>query len=102
LRQPKIREVRDIRKLNNILSKPLPLAILLDPERALEDAVEAAKAEAVEGFPGELEHAIAQTIRLLKQPGIDSWLNPTERARELWDLLVDTIDRIRPLMDRGE
>ena len=100
LRPPKITEIRDLRKLKNIVGRPLPLSILLDPEKSFEEAVDAAEAEVVEDVLGQLEHALAQAIRSLNQPSIDAWLNPTEHARELWNRLVSTIDKIRPLMEQ--
>ncbi len=96
----KIKDVRQVRKLKSIVDKPLPLSILLDPERSLEDAENAAQSEIIDEVPGVLEHALAQAVQSLSQPSIDAWLNPTERARELWSRLVNTIDRIRHLMER--
>ena len=93
-RPAKIQDVRQVRDLKSIVNKELPLAFLLDPDRAFEDAVEAARSENVDITPGILEHSILQAIRALREPGIDSWLGPSERAIELWDQLVLIVGKI--------
>jgi hypothetical protein len=98
---PKLQNAtRQVRQLKDIVDKPVPLKILLDPERPFEDAVRAADDETVKDETGALEHSLAVAYQALKSPSIDTWLNPTERARELWNDLVKVVDGIRPFMKR--
>jgi len=91
---------RQVRQLKEIVDKAGPLKILLDPEKPFEDAVEAAKSEAIEDETGVLERSIAQALNALKEPSIDAWLNPTEHAKEIWDDLVALVDKVRNFMSR--
>ena len=96
---PKITDVRQVRKLKNIVDKSAALNALLDPERSFEDAVNVAKAEIYEGQSGVLERALAQAVQALNQPGIDAWLNPTSREKELWKRLIGVVDKVRDFME---
>jgi hypothetical protein len=91
---------RQVRQLKEIVDKPIPLKILLDPERSFDDAVRTAEEENTENEAGILEHSLAVAYQSLKSPGIDQWLEPTERACEIWSELVKVVDKIRPLMER--
>jgi hypothetical protein len=71
-------------KLQDIVDKPVPLKLLLDPERPFEEAVRAAEDETVSDETGILEHSLAQAFQAIKAPSIDAWLNPSERAIALW------------------
>jgi hypothetical protein len=100
---PKLQNAnRQVRQLKDIVDKPIPLKILLDPERAFDDAVRAAQDEIVEDETGILEHSLAQAFHSLREPSIDAWLTPTDRAKELWRELVTVVDRIRPLMGEND
>jgi hypothetical protein len=99
---PKLKDIRQVRKLKDIVNKPLATSILLDPEKSLEDAVGAAATEGGESIPGILEHSIGQAIQALNQPGIDAWFNPTDREKQLWDRLVKVVDRIKSVMQFGQ
>lgn len=89
---------RQVRQLKDIVDKPVPLRMLLDPERPFEDAVRAAEEENVQDEEGALEHSLAVALNALREPGIDAWLEPTERARELWSQFVRVVDHVRRLI----
>lgn len=90
---------KQIRQMKDIVDKPIPLKILLDPERPFEDAVNAADKEAVEDAAGLLESSLGQAFRALKDPGIDAWLDPSEKALEIWNQLVELVDKIRKMLN---
>ncbi len=71
---------------------------LLDPEKSLEDAINAAATESAEDIPGILEYSIGQAIQSLNQPGIDAWFNPTDKEKQLWNKLVSIVDKIRSII----
>jgi hypothetical protein len=99
VRPPKLQNAnRHIRQLKDIVDKPVPLKILCDPERSLEDAVRAADAETPEDESGVLEHALGVALQALRQPSIDAWLSPDDRAKQIWADLVSVVDKVRPLM----
>lgn len=99
---PKLKDIRQVRKLKDIVDKPLATSILLDPEKSLEEAVSAAATEGAESIPGILEHSIGQAIQALNQPGIDTWFNPTDREKQLWDRLVKVVERIKSIIQLGQ
>jgi hypothetical protein len=84
--------------LKEIVDKPVPLKILADPEKSFEDAVRAAEAETPQDETGVLEHALGIALQALKQPSIDAWLTPDDRALKLWSDLVGVVDKIREFM----
>ncbi len=95
---PKLKEIRQVRKLKDIVNKPHATSILLDPEKSLEDAINAAATESAEDIPGILEYSIGQAIQSLNQPGIDAWFNPTDKEKQLWNKLVSIVDKIRSII----
>jgi hypothetical protein len=98
-RPPKLQNAnREVRQLKEIVDKPVPLSILLDPERPFEDAVRAAADETVSDETGMLEHSLSVAVHALRTPGIDSWSEPNERARVLWASVVKIIEQINKLM----
>jgi hypothetical protein len=96
----KLQDNRQVRRLQDIVDKPVPLRILLDPERTLADATRAADDETVHEDTGVLEHAIGQALHALKSPGIGLWVEPSERALELWNEFVRLVDQIRGMLNR--
>ena len=96
---PKLQNAnRQVRQLKEIVDKKVPLKVLSDPERSFDDAVRAAEEEIVEDETGILEHSLAIALHSLRQPSIDSWLDPTSRSQELWQELVGVVDKIRSMM----
>jgi len=95
---PKLKDIRQVRKLKDIVDKPLATSILLDPEKSLEDAINAATTEGAEDIPGILEHSIGQAIQALNQPGIVAWFNPTDKEKQLWDKLLSVVDNIKSII----
>jgi hypothetical protein len=96
---PKLQNAnRQVRQLKDIVDKPVPLKLLLDPERPIEEAVRAAEDETVSDETGVLEHSLAQAFQAIKAPSIDAWLNPSERAIALWSEFVKVVDQIKRLM----
>ena len=99
---PKLQNAnRQVRQLKEIVDKKIPLKILADPEKSFEAAVKAAEEEVVEDETGVLERSLAVALHELRQPSIDSWLEPSERSRELWADLAGLVDKVREMM-RGE
>jgi len=102
-RPPKLQNAnRHIRLLKDIVDKPVPLKILSDPERSLEDAVRAADAETPQDETGVLEHALGVALQALRQPSIDAWLSPDDRAKEIWEDLVSVVDKVRSFMSERD
>ena len=96
---PKLRSANpQVRQLKHIVDKPFPLKMLADPEKTFEDAVKVAEAEASEDETGALEHAIGMAFQSLKQPSIEAWLEPDERATERWREFVALVDKIRTII----
>lgn len=91
---PKVSNIRQIRQLKDIVDKPLPLKILLDPEKSFDEAIKNAESETVQDETGLLEHSIGVALHALREPSIDAWLEPTERARGLWADLVQVVNRV--------
>jgi hypothetical protein len=101
-RPPKLQNAnREVRQLKDIVDKPVPLKILADPEKTFEDAVRAAEAEIPQDESGVLEHALGVALQALRQPSIDAWLSPDERAAQIWAELVSVIDKIRAFMPKS-
>ncbi len=94
----KLKDIRQVRKLKDIVDKPLATSILLDPEKTLEDAINAASTEDAEDIPGILEHSIGQAIQALNRPGIEAWFTPTDREKQLWGKLLNVIDYIKSII----
>jgi hypothetical protein len=95
---PKLRDVRQVRKLKDIVNKPLATSILLDPEKGLEEAMSASATEDADSIPGILEHSIGQAIQSLNKPGIDAWLNPTDKEKQLWGKLLSIVEKIKGII----
>jgi hypothetical protein len=89
---------QQVRQLKDIVGKPVPLKILADPERSFVDAVRSAEAETPADEKGVLEHSLGVALQALKQPSIDAWLSPDERAHQIWNDLVSVVDKIRTMM----
>lgn len=99
-KEPKLQNAnRQVRLLKDIVDKPVPLKILIDPEKTFEDAVKAAEVENPPDETGVLEHALGVALQSLRQPSIDAWLSPDERASELWKEFVGVVDKVRKFMD---
>ncbi|CAI8713604.1 hypothetical protein [Pseudomonas chlororaphis] len=97
---PKLQNAnRQVRQLKEIVDKPVPLRILADPERSFEDAVRAAEAETPQSVEGVLENALGTALQALRQPSIEAWLSPDDRAKQLWEELVGIVDKVRRFMD---
>jgi len=94
---PKLKEIRDVRKLRDIVDKPRAMSILLDSEKTLEDAVNMAKIEGTD-YSGILGSSIGQAIACLNQPGVDAWSNLTEEEKQLWNKLVKLVDKIKTII----
>lgn len=95
---PKLDDIRKVRKLKDIVNKPLAKSILLDPDRNLDEAITAAQTEASESIAGMLEYSIEQAIRVLNKPSINAWLNPTDKEKQLWNELVNLVDQIKSVI----
>lgn len=95
---PKLKEVRQVRLLKDIVDKPVATAILLDPEKSLEDAQRAAAIEKAEDIPGIVELSIGQAIRALNQLGVDAWFNLTDSEKVLWAKLTRVVDSIKSIV----
>jgi hypothetical protein len=91
---------RQVRQLKDIVDKPFPLKVLADPEKSFEDAVRAAEAETPQDEAGILEHALGIALQALRQPSIDAWFNPDERAKQIWADLVGVVDKVRGFMQK--
>lgn len=99
--QPKLQNAnRQVRLLKDIVDKPIPLKILNDPERSFEDAVRAADEETVLDDTELLERSLGVALHTLSEPGIDAWLSPTPKSKELWLKLVDLVTKIEPIMGK--
>ncbi|MBP8246496.1 MAG: hypothetical protein KAX56_06485 [Phenylobacterium sp.] len=97
---PKLQNAnRQVRQLKEIVDKPIPLKILSDPEKSLEEAVAAAADETFTDSTGVLEHSLGVALHALREPGIDTWLSPTDKAKEVWNDLVGLVDKVRKMMD---
>ena len=96
---PKLQNAnKQVRQLKDIVDKPVPLKILADPERNFEDAIRAADAETPQDETGVLEHSLGVALHALREPSIDAWLSPDERARAIWSELVSVVDKVRNLI----
>jgi len=89
---------KQVRQLKDIVDKPVPLKILTDPEKSFDEAVRAADAETPQDETGVLEHALGVALQALRQPSIDAWLSPDERAKEIWADFVSVVDKVRKFM----
>ena len=89
---------KEVRLLKDIVDKPVPLKILADPSRPFEDAVRAAEAESPQDETGVLEHGLGVALQALREPSIDAWLSPNDRAKQIWAELVSVVDKIRSFM----
>jgi len=89
---------RQVRQLKEIVDKPVPLKILADPDKNFEDAVKAADAETPHDETGVLEHALGTALQALREPSIDAWLDPNDRAKEIWADVVSLVDKVRKLI----
>lgn len=95
---PKLQNNRQVRQLKDIVDKIVPLKILIDPEKSFEDAVKSAEGETVGDTTGLLEHSLGLALHALRDPSIDAWLDPTERAKVIWSELVILVDRVRKII----
>lgn len=96
---PKLQNAnKQVRQLKDVVDKAVPLKILADPEQTFEDALRAADAETPQDATGVLEHSLAIALHALRQPSIDAWLSPDERARAIWTDLVTVVDKVRTFM----
>ena len=96
---PKLQNAnRQVRILKDIVDKPIPLKILVDPEKSFEDAVRAAENESVQDETGLLEHSLGVALHSLREPSIDAWFEPTERAKEIWGEIVLLVDKVRTII----
>lgn len=93
---------QQVRQLKDIVSKPVLLKILADPEKSFADALHAAEAETPTDETGVLEHNLGVALQALKQPSIDAWLSPDARAIEIWNELVSVVDKVRKFMKPDE
>jgi len=100
---PKLQNAnRQVRQLKDIVDRPVPLKILSDPERSFEDAVRAADSEDVQDETGVLEHSLGVALHALRSPSVDTWLDPSPRALQIWGDLVSLVDRVRPIISGGK
>lgn len=100
---PKLQNAnQQVRQLKDIVDKPYPLKILADPEQPFSEAVRAADAETPSDEAGALEHALGVALQALRQPSIDAWLAPDERAKAIWVDLVGLVDKVRKLLPDEE
>ncbi len=98
-KEPKLQFAnRQVRLLKDIVDKPIPLKILMDPEKTFEEAVKAVEVETPSDEAGVLEHSLGVALQALKQPSIDAWLTPDDRAKQLWGEFVDVVDKIRKII----
>jgi hypothetical protein len=96
---PKLQNAnRQVRQLKDIVDKPMPLKLLLDPKHPFEEAVRAAEDETVSDETGVLEPSLAQVFQAIKAPSIDAWLNPSERTIAIWSEFVKVVDQIKRLL----
>ena len=98
-RTPKLQSARDVRQLKDIVGKPIAVRSLVDPERPLKDAIAAAENESLHEEDGQLESALMQALHALRQPSVDHWLAPTDRSKEIWQELIQLVDRLRTLIE---
>lgn len=96
---PKLQNAaRQVRQLKDIVDKPVPLKILIDPEKSFEDALRAAEGETIQDETGMLEHALGVALHALREPSIDAWLDPTPRSKEIWTELLGVVDKVRKII----
>jgi hypothetical protein len=98
--KPKLEDIRQVRKLKEILDSPEATTILLDAERSLEDAITVAIKDKNKNTSGSLQDSIEQALDALNQPGITAWLHPTESERKVWEKLVSFIDEINSMLNK--
>lgn len=97
---PKLQNAnRQVRQLKDIVDKKVPLKILADPERSLEDAIKAAEDENVQDETGVLEHSLSVALHALRTPSIEAWLDHSERSHELWGELVVFVSKINQVLE---
>lgn len=102
IQPPKLQNAnRQVRQLKDIVDKPVPLKILADPEKSFEEAVRAAEAETPQDEAGVLEHSLGVALQALRQPSIDAWLSPDDRAKTIWADLVSIVDKVRKMMPKA-
>jgi hypothetical protein len=89
---------RHIRQLKDIVDKPNALKILVDPEEPFENAVRAAESVIIEDESGLLEKSLAMALNALREPSIDAWLAPTEKARQIWSEITSFVDKVRNII----
>jgi hypothetical protein len=100
--QPKLQNAnQQVRQLKDIVDKPEPLKVLADPERSFEDAVRAAQAETLDAGAAHIEGSLTAALNALRKPGIDAWMEPTDKARELWSELSKVIATIEKVMGKA-
>src|ERR1051326_3613763 len=71
VKPPKLENAyKQVRQLKEIVDKPGPLKILLDPEKSFEDAVDAAETETLDDETGVLERVLARRSKLCAHPAL--------------------------------
>ena len=93
---PKLQNAnKQVRQLKDIVDKPVPLKILADPEASFDEALRAADAETPQDATGMLEHSLGVALKALREPSIDAWLSPDDKAKEIWSDLVSLVERVK-------
>lgn len=96
---PKLRNAnQDVRKLKEIVDKPVPLRILADPDKTFDEAVAAAEKEEPEDERGILAHSIKSASQELSIPSIEAWLNADADDKTAWEEFIGLVDKIREFM----
>ncbi len=97
---PKLQNAnRQVRQLKDIVDKEVPLKILADPEQPFEDAVKAAETETVQDETGVLENSFGVALQALRRPSIDAWVEPTDRAKDLWKEIMKIVNSAGKFMN---
>ena len=95
---PKLSTARQVRSLRGIVNHPPALAVLLEPERSLEDAIRESGVDNPLEDQAAGERALSQALRALREPGFDVWFDPTPRAQTLLADLRTLVDRLNTMM----
>lgn len=89
-----------VRMLKEMVTKPLALEVLADPDKSFEDAVKAAQSDVVETDEGIVERSLATAINAIKKPGL-AYMQANQRARELWKDLLTQVETVAKIMGKS-
>jgi hypothetical protein len=95
IRSAKLTTARQVRALRDIVGKPGALHILSDPDKTLQDAIDAAEIENMAAAETSLEASLATALLALRKPNVEQYLQPTQRAVEIWTELASFVEKVK-------